>query len=298
MKLLPAIPKWRTTLFSALFILLTTITGFTQAFNPEKEIYLLVRGDDIGSSHAANAGCMASYQHGIMRSVELMPPCPWFPEAVKMLQENPGLNVGIHLTLTSEWENVKWGPLTKARSISDDDGYFYPMVWKRDDFPAHTSLQEAGWDIGEIEAELRAQIELALKYVPWASHANVHMEATGLDEKIRAVTDRLIGEYGLDIEMEQFDFKRFGGWGDAATLTERIEHFCTALEQLEPGFYRFVDHPAVDSPEMRSIWHKGYEDVAVDRDQVTRVFTSEKVMKMIRKRGINLISYRDLKEKN
>ena len=134
------ISSMRTTLLPALLILLTTATGFGQPFNPEQEIYLLVRGDDIGSSHAANVGCMASYQQGIMRSVELMPPCPWFPEAVKMLQQNPDLDVGIHLTLTSEWEHMKWGPLTKARSISDDDGYFYPMVWKRDDFPAHTSL--------------------------------------------------------------------------------------------------------------------------------------------------------------
>ncbi|MCK4852943.1 MAG: ChbG/HpnK family deacetylase [Bacteroidales bacterium] len=112
---------------TALFILVTTVTGFTQKFNPEKEVYLLIRGDDIGSSHAANVGCMESYQNGIMQSVELMPPCPWFPEAVKMLKDNPDLDVGIHLVLTSEWDNIKWGPLTDAPSISDEDGYFYPL---------------------------------------------------------------------------------------------------------------------------------------------------------------------------
>ncbi len=279
----------------AFFILLTTLTGITQKFNPEKEVYLLVRGDDIGSSHAANVGCIESYQNGIMQSVELMPMCAWFPEAVKMLKENPGLDVGVHLALTSEWDNIKWGPLTKAPSISDEDGYFYPMVRKRKDAPPNTSLQEADWDIDEIEKELRTQIELALKYVPWASHAGVHMGAAGLDEEMGAVVSRLKKEYALDIDMEPYHFKRFDGWGDAGTLTERITNFAEALEQLEPGFYLFIDHPAIDSPEMRSIWHKGYEDVAIDRDWVTRVFTSDKVKQVIKKKGINLISYKDLK---
>ncbi len=282
-------------ILSALFIFLITFTGYAQKFNPEQEVYLLVRGDDIGSSHAANLGCIESYQNGIMQSVELMPVCPWFPEAVKMLKDNPGLDVGIHLALTSEWDNIKWRPLTDAPSISDEDGYFYPMVWKREDFPPNTSLQEADWNIEEIERELRAQIELAMKYVPWASHAGIHMGAAGLDKEIGAVVARLRKEYNLDIDMEPYDLKRFGGWGDATTLEERINNFTAALEQLEPGFYLFIEHPAIDTPEMRSIWHKGYEDVATDRDWVTRVFTSDKVKRVIEKKGINLISYKDLK---
>ncbi len=283
-------------ILATLIIFLVVQPGIAQKFNPEKEVYLIVRGDDIGSSHAANFGCIESYQHGIMRSVELMPACPWFPEAVKLLKENQGLDVGIHLALTSEWENIKWGPLTHAPSISDEDGYFYPMVWKRADFPPNTSLQEAEWNIDEIEKELRAQIELGLKYVPWATHANIHMGVARLDEKIGNMVARLLKEFELDLEMEPYGFKRFAGWGDASTLEERIDNFADALEHLEPGFYLFIDHPAVDSPEMRSIWHKGYEDVAIDRDWVTRVFTSEKIKQVIKKNGINLISYGDLKK--
>ncbi len=61
-----------------------------------------------------------------MQSVEIMPVCPWFPEAVKLLNENPGLDVGIHLALTSEWENYKWGPVTHAPNLVDENGYFSP----------------------------------------------------------------------------------------------------------------------------------------------------------------------------
>ncbi len=83
-----------------MILLLMTVTGgYAQNIHPDKEVYLLVRGDDIGSSHAANLGCTESCRNGIMRSVELMPPCPWFPEALKMLKDNPDLDVGIHLTL-------------------------------------------------------------------------------------------------------------------------------------------------------------------------------------------------------
>jgi predicted glycoside hydrolase/deacetylase ChbG (UPF0249 family) len=278
-----------------LIIFLLPLVVSSQKRNPEKEVYLLVRGDDIGSSHAANVGCISSYQNGIMQSVELMPPCPWFPEAVNMLKENPDLDVGIHLALTSEWENIKWGPLTEAPSITDEDGYFYPMVWKRDDFPPNTSIQEANWDIKEIERELRAQIELALKHIPWASHANIHMGAASLDPEIRKVADKLIKEYDLDIDMESYQFRRFEGWGDARTLAERIDNFAAALDRLEPGYYLFVEHPAVNSPEMQAIWHTGYENVAIDREWVTRVFTSEKVRQTIIKKGIHLISYKDLR---
>jgi predicted glycoside hydrolase/deacetylase ChbG (UPF0249 family) len=286
------------TFLHLLILLMAVSSGFCQKFDPGKQVYLLVRGDDIGSSHAANLGCIESYENGIMRSVELMPSCPWFPEAVKMLKDKPGLDVGIHLALTSEWDNIKWGPITDAPSISDEDGYFYPMVWKRNDFSPNTSLQEADWDIDEIESEFRAQIELALKYVPRASHAGVHMGAAGLNEEIGVLVARLLKEYDLDIDMKSFGFKRFNGWGDARTLEERIDNFTAEIDQLDPGFYLFIDHPAVDSPEMQSIWHPGYENVATDRDWVTRVFTSEKVKKSIKKNGVNLISYRDLKESN
>ena len=126
----------------------------------ENQKYLLIRADDIGSSHAANVACIECYRNGIVRSVELMVPCGWFPEAVKMLNENPGLDVGVHLVLTSEWDNMKWRPLTPAGNLVDEAGFFYPMVWQREDFPPRTSIQSSDWKIEEIEKELIAQIEL------------------------------------------------------------------------------------------------------------------------------------------
>jgi hypothetical protein len=65
------------------------------------------------------------------------------------------------------------------------------------------------------------------------------------------------------------------------------------LGKLESGKYFFIDHPGMDTPEMQAMWHKGYENVAADREAVTRVFTSSEVIETIRSRGIRLVSYSD-----
>ena len=118
-----------------MLILWGMIVYGTFAAAQNDSIRLLLRGDDIGSSHTANVACIESYREGIVQSIEVMVPCPWFNEAAMMLRENPGLDVGVHLTLTSEWEFYKWGPLTQAPSLVDERGNFLPMTSQRDDFP-------------------------------------------------------------------------------------------------------------------------------------------------------------------
>ncbi len=270
--------------------------SYAQGAAQDKGVSLIVRGDDIGSCHAANVACIRSYKEGIMTSVELMVPCSWFPEAVKMLNENPGLDVGIHLVLTSEWDNYKWRPLTQAPSLTDSDGYFYPTIWQRKNMPAGTALKDADWKIEEIEKELRAQIELGKQKVPHASHLTFHMGCASWDPKVRKLCDKLTKEYGLYIEPPEAGVRGVGGFGDAKTAGERINRFVKMLEKLKPGTYLFVEHPGLDTAEMGAIGHTGYEDVAKDRDAVTEVFVSDKVKRAIKKLGIKLISYADLKK--
>src|SRR5690554_3777720 len=267
------------TLLTALFILPVTAQ--------DDKIYLLVRADDIGSFQAANVGCIESFKNGIARSVELMAPCAWFPEAVKLLNENKDYDVGIHLTLTSEWSNVKWRPLTNCPGLVDEDGYFFPMVWKNNNFPPNSSISESNWTLEEIEQELRAQIELSLKHLPHISHLSSHMGFTSLDPRIEELVKALAKEYGLETNME--GFQRMPGWGRGVAMEDRIDKFCENLEKLTPGKYLFVEHPAVDSPEMTPVGHTGYMNVAADRYWVTRVFTSEKVKEVIRNKGIQLV---------
>jgi len=70
------------------------------------------------------------------------------------------------------------------------------------------------------------------------------------------------------------------------------------LYKLEPGkTYLFLDHPGFDDNELHAVHHIGYEAVATDRQGVTDLFTNKKVKAVIKKLGIQLISYNDLSEK-
>ena len=263
-----------------------------------KEVRLLIRGDDIGSSHTSNVACIECYKNGIMRSVELMVPGPWFPEAVRLLNENPGLDVGVHLVVTSEWNDIKWRPLTCCPSLVDKDGYFYPMIWQRPDFPAGTALKDAPWKIEEIEKEFRAQIEMARRHVPHISHVNCHMGCESCAPEIARLVERLAEEYKLNIDLSEKGYEYIGLWAKSdTTADQRIKTAVKTLKGLKSGSYLFIDHPGLDTPEMRAIWHKGYENVAADRDAVTKVFTSKEVAEALKLSGIRLVSYRELSVK-
>ena len=280
--------------FSSIIVGILILTSFNLTAQNENNINLIIRGDDIGSFHAANIGCIESYKNGIMTSVEIMPPCPWFFEAVEMLNENPGLDVGIHLTLTSEWSNYKWRPITACPSLTDEAGNFFPMVWKNENFPPNSSIQESNWEMDEIEQELRAQIELSQKYLPQVSHISTHMGFNNFDAGIGELVQSLAKEYGLQIEMG--NVKRFPGWDRENTVESREVQFCENLKKLTPGTYLFVEHPAKDFPEMQPVGHKGNNDVAKSREMVTQIFTSTKVKQIIKEKGIKLISYADYKK--
>jgi predicted glycoside hydrolase/deacetylase ChbG (UPF0249 family) len=265
------------------------------ALAQEGPIRLIIRSDDMGFSHAANHAMIETYEKGITTSVEIMVPTPWFPEAVKLLKEHPDLDVGIHITLTSEWDNVKWRPLTKAPGLSDEDGYFYPMIWPNDNYGPDQALKEQDWTIEEIEAELRAQIETAVRHLPRISHLSAHMGCTSMAPEVEEVYRKLAAEYGLDIHPEDMGVKRARYAGPTDTPELRRQSFITMLKALSPGTYLFVDHPAYDVPEVRGIRHTGYDDVAIDRQGVTDILTDPEIVQLIKALNIELISYADLK---
>lgn len=275
------------------FLLLTLVS--TEAKAQTKPIRLIIRGDDMGFSHSGNLGIIESYKNGIERSVEVLVPSPWFPEAVKMLKENPGIDAGIHLTLTSEWENVKWRPLTSCPSLTDSNGYFYPMIWTNKNYP-NKNLLAYKWKLDEIEKEWRAQIELALRELPYISHISAHMGCTHMHDSIYALARRLTREYNIDVEPADYGVLSAGYVGAHATSEEKKTSFIKMLDTLQAGkTYLFVDHPAIRTPEMEAIYHIGYENVAEDRQGVVDLFTNEKIKDAIRQRKIQLISYKDLK---
>jgi chitin disaccharide deacetylase len=277
-------------------VCLVLLLGFTLCLQAA-EIELLVRADDMGAAEAVNVACIKSAKEGIVRSVEVIVPGPWFLHAVKLLTENSEIDVGVHLCLTSEWENVKWRPLTYGPSLVDENGYFKPMTSQRKDFPPNTGFLEGNPKLDEVEKELRAQIETARKYIPRSSHVSVHMGTATSSPQLRALTMKLAQEYGL--KLETTNLKGLRGFGGAQkSPVEKISDLKSILEKLETGKWLLVEHPAINTPEMKAIGHKGYYNVAEDREGVLAAFTSAEIKRVIQERGIRLISYADLKKEN
>jgi chitin disaccharide deacetylase len=257
---------------------------------------LIVRGDDMGYSHSGNEAILKCYKEGIETSIEVIVPSPWFPEAVKILAENPTIDVGVHLALTSEWDNVKWRPVSDCPSLCDAEGYFYPMIYPNKNYP-NRALTQQNWRIEDIEKELRAQISLALRKIPRVSHVSGHMGCENIRADVKALVNRLAKEYKLDIALDALGVRNLRYVGPHATSEEKLGSFMKALEGLESGkTYLFVDHPGLDTPELRAIHHIGYENVAVDRQGVTDTWTDKHVRDFIKARGIQLIGYRDLRK--
>ncbi len=109
---------------------------------------LLLRLDDSGMNHSVNMAIKQVAETGVPFSTSVMFVCPWYQEAVATLKQFPGVSVGVHLVLNSEWKYYKWGPVlgrTAAPSLVDSDGYF---------FPSTETFLASHYRLGEVEKEL------------------------------------------------------------------------------------------------------------------------------------------------
>lgn len=255
-------------------------------------IRLIVRGDDMGVSHSVNTAIIDAYQNGIQKNVEVIVPGPWFPEAARLLWENPGVDVGVHLALTSEWDNVKWRPLTNSPGLTDSLGYFYPFIWPHERYDEDYALNSQDWDIEEIERELRRQIEVAKATLPNVTHLTTHMGFAGMDPAVASLVNRLAQEYELDINPSESGVQRMNIGQEINNADELLQAFIGILKELPSGDYIYVTHPDLDTPESGAMSHRGY---TIDRQADYRLLTHHRVREVIDELNIQLIRYSDLK---
>lgn len=145
--------------------------------------------DDLGASHGANHAFLNLTRAGLVTCGSVIVPGPWFKEIVDATCADPSLDLGVHLTLTSEWAACRWAPISttsKASGLVDDDGYFWRDL---DGVRRHLVVEAA-------EAELRAQIERAFSLGMRPTHIDAHMAAAMLPELL-GIHVQLAREYGL-----------------------------------------------------------------------------------------------------
>ncbi len=278
---------------------------------PTPPRYLIIHADDAGMSHSANAATIEGLEYGLVSSASIMVPCPWFSEFAKYCREHPEGDYGIHLTLNSEWDVYRWGPVAPREQVSsliDPHGYLWDNVQQ---VAEHAKAEE-------VAIELRAQVERAKQFGVPLSHLDTHMGAVISRPDLLQVYVELGIEYDLPIlflrgsaldreypalaqrgmEMQRkleaqglplLDglLQFYGGESHA----ERRDTYLNALRSLPPGVTQLIIHCGHDDEELRAITSS-----AARRDGDRRIFTDPDIRDLIRELNINVISWKQFRE--
>ncbi|MFW0738984.1 polysaccharide deacetylase family protein [Flavobacterium sp. T12S277] len=273
---------------------------------PENTKLLIIHADDAGLSHSENQATIQTLQNGFVNSYSIMTPCPWFFEMANFAKNNPQYDCGVHLTLTCEWENYKFGPvlpLSEVPSLTDANGHFYKS---RADFKNHAKPSE-------IKKELTAQIERALQFGIQPTHLDSHMCSIGVTPEILEIYKELGRQYKLPVFINQ-QFVESIRLSDEAynfedmLLTDNLligyfsdfekgelrNSYIKALDNAIPGLNVFLLHPAFDDFEMQGITvnHPNFGSAwrQIDFD----FFTSEECGRKLQENNIQLITWREI----
>ena len=274
---------------------------WAQSLQAAEAIRLIVRGDDFGYTHASNVAMAGAFDNGIMTSASVLVPGPWFAETARMLRERPERSVGVHLTITSEWNALRWPPVSPAGAVPSlvaPDGFLWAFGYRSPE-PVDWGEDAAPWashapDPAEVEREFRAQIERALELGVRLDYVDCHM-GMACREDLLPITRKLAKEYCLGISsVSLFGEKRLSAKGETNTPADFTKALVEALEGLTPGLYLYVDHPAIDTPELRAVDTNSGERWGDIRSAVLAAWTAPEVRAIIERRGIELVGMREL----
>jgi chitin disaccharide deacetylase len=292
-----AIPRMDTLLVCLAMLVTGGGTGGAvgQSHSPSAQdgVYLLIRSDDAGMTHAVNRATRRLLETGLPVSVSIMFPTPWYQEIVEILREHPETSVGVHLTLNSEWRHYRWGPVIgreAAPSLVDEHGHF---------FHSAQLLYDNDPDLGEVERELRAQIERALGTGLRIDYLDFHMGTARRHPDFRTIVERLGSEYGLGLS--GYVGERMHDPQYRADPEAKADSLVAMVARLEPGYHVVITHPGLDTPEMAALVdlnvHHPLENMSAHRQGELDALTSEAFADAIRRHGVTLITYKDLLER-
>lgn len=279
-------------------------------FTPRDRL-VIFHADDLGMCEATVSAYRDLLEVGLLSSASVMMPCAWSPLAAQVALAHPASDVGVHLTLTSEWAGCRWRPLTcpEDSSLVDEHGFF------------HATVQGARrTDAVTVGRELRAQLETALAWGLDVTHMDAHMGTAADPRYVREVIG-LSAQYGVPMNFPRLQAAAWLELGlDAAQATQAealaaeleaqgfplIDHVrmlplevggdhaaltLQLLRDLPPGIAHFILHPARDTPELRTLC----PDFA-GRVANRAAFASEELAREIRNLGIEVIGYRPLQQ--
>lgn len=269
---------------------------------------LIIHADDLGVTHSENMASISGLESSPVNSASIMVPCPWFPEIAAYARSNKQLDLGLHLTLNSEWKYYKWGPVTSRDSVSslvNDSGYFYSLV---------DSLGMYG-KAPEVELELRNQVKRAYKEGIDVTHLDAHMGAAVSRPDFTAAYLKVGREFNLPVLLDKRIYAMEDSGIKALLDTKTVvldaihtalpsdfetgmdAYYTSVLQNLKPGLHCLLIHLAYDNEEMKAVTVDHPEWGAAWRQADYDFFTSEACAKILEEQNIHLITWRELRDK-
>ena len=274
----------------ALIALLTLLAIRASA----QEKLLIVHADDLGMAHSVDAAAIKGLESGLITSASIMVPCPWLPEIAAYARAHPNADLGLHLTLTSEWKSFRWRPLTPLASLVDSEGFFN----------ATESEAAARIDPKDAEAEVRAQIARAKAVGIHPTHLDSHMGTlyqtkvllgvllrVAREEKIPA---RISRARAADVQPDDIVIDRIITIDPSVAPEKWAQWYTDEIRTIKPGVTEIVLHPAYDDPEMRAMTANHPSWGAAWRQRDLDFFTSDLFRRLVRENGIRLVTWREV----
>ncbi len=256
----------------------------------DEPIPILIRCDDWGMSHSVNMAAKQVVQKGFPVSASIMFACPWYQEAVEIVKAAPNVSVGIHLTLNAEWKNYRWGPVagrSAVPSLVDSLGFF---------FPSRSALFGNNPSLAEIETELRAQVDRAVRSGVRIDYLDYHMGAAVQTLETRMIVEKLAAEYGLAVSryFDEVDVES----GYSVQVEKKLDTLLARTKALKPGGTKlFVIHIGLDDAELRAMEDLnifGPKEMSRNRQSELNALLSPKFQKLIHSKNYRLVNYKML----
>jgi hypothetical protein len=272
--------------------------------HPRNAKLLILHADDLGVSHSENAASFDALDKGALNSGSIMIPTPWVTEVAEYAKRNPNADLGLHLTLTSEWKTYRWGgvaPRDQVPTLYEPDGTLPPTT--------ETVAKRAKPD--EVERELRAQIDRAYAIGIRPTHVDSHMGA--LFE-----TPELFRTYVKVARSYKLPFLPFIGGPSPANLAALVpndivpdaaimasqmgtpeqwrKYYLDAIRNLKPGLTWIGVHLGYDDAELRAVTVGWDAWGAKWRQQDYDVVTSAEFKQALKDNNVVLVTWREIQK--
>jgi predicted glycoside hydrolase/deacetylase ChbG (UPF0249 family) len=272
--------------------------------HPPEAKLLLLHADDLGVAHSVNAASIRAFETGGISSASLMVPCPWLPEIAAYARQHPEADLGLHLTLTSEWKHYRWDavlPADQVPSLLDSLGYL----------PASTEEVARGARPAEVEAELRAQVERALALGIRPTHLDSHMGALFTTPALFEAYLRVGRAYGLPLLLpreqlagapallalltpDDLVIDRIAMASPEVSVAGWAAYYSRILETLPPGVTELIVHLAYDDAEMQAVMADHPDYGAAWRQRDFDFVTSDTFRRLLAEHDVTLITWREI----